>query len=212
MLTACLCGRCYGRFLHFGHNVAVRNHHGRCVRCCCTRVWEQYLTQLYLFRDFVVICWVLVACEGRGHWCVYHDPCPCGTHPSSMTDYCYKNSTKWPEEEQGVTQMLVLTSPRWTKVTLIGMTLTVLLVPASWLPLKAPSTMSLARGWTTSTAPSPSWCSSTSVWWMSSAMQDTSDRLEAAVSTLLPSITRHMSQLAEGLARKQLEADVHSRK
>ena len=44
------------------------------------------------------------------------------------------------------------------------------------------------------------------------AMQDTSDRLEAAVSTLLPSITRHMSQLAEGLARKQLEADVHSRK
>ena len=44
------------------------------------------------------------------------------------------------------------------------------------------------------------------------AMQDTSNRLEDAVSTLLPSITTHMSQLAEGLARKQLEIDVHRRK
>ena len=44
------------------------------------------------------------------------------------------------------------------------------------------------------------------------AMQDTCDRLEAAVSTLLPAITRHMSELAEGLAKKQLEVDVHHRK
>ena len=44
------------------------------------------------------------------------------------------------------------------------------------------------------------------------AMQDTSDRLEAAVTTLLPASTRHMSELAEGLAKKQLEVDVHRRK
>ena len=43
------------------------------------------------------------------------------------------------------------------------------------------------------------------------AMQATSDRLEAAISTLLPSITAHVSQLAEGLARRQLELEVHRR-
>ena len=44
------------------------------------------------------------------------------------------------------------------------------------------------------------------------AMQDTSDHLEAAVSTVLPAITRHMAELAEGLAKKPLEVDVHRRK
>ena len=44
------------------------------------------------------------------------------------------------------------------------------------------------------------------------SMQFTSDRLESAVTTLLPAITAHMSQLAEGLARRQLELKVHRRK
>ena len=44
------------------------------------------------------------------------------------------------------------------------------------------------------------------------SMQFTSDRLETVVTTLLPAITAHMSQLAEGLARRQLELEVHRRK
>ena len=44
------------------------------------------------------------------------------------------------------------------------------------------------------------------------SMQFTSDRLESAVTTLLPAITAHMSQLAEGLLRRQLELEVHRKK
>ena len=44
------------------------------------------------------------------------------------------------------------------------------------------------------------------------AMQATSDRLENAITTMLPAITAHMSHLAEALARRQLELEVHRRK
>ena len=43
------------------------------------------------------------------------------------------------------------------------------------------------------------------------SMQFTSDRLETAVTTLLPAMTAHMSQLAEGLSWRQLELEVHRR-
>ena len=44
------------------------------------------------------------------------------------------------------------------------------------------------------------------------SMQFTSDRLESAVTTLLPAITAQMSQLAEGLAHRQLELEFHRKK
>ena len=44
------------------------------------------------------------------------------------------------------------------------------------------------------------------------SMQATSDRLEDAITTMLPAITAHMSRLAEALARRQLELEVHRRK
>ena len=44
------------------------------------------------------------------------------------------------------------------------------------------------------------------------SMQFTSDRLESAVTTLLPAITAQMPQLAEGLARRQLEPEFHRKK
>ena len=44
------------------------------------------------------------------------------------------------------------------------------------------------------------------------SMQATSDRLEDAITTMLPAITAHMSHLAEALARRQLELEVHRRK
>ena len=44
------------------------------------------------------------------------------------------------------------------------------------------------------------------------SMQFTSDQLETAVTTLLPAMMAHMSQLAEGLSWRQLELEVHRRK
>ena len=44
------------------------------------------------------------------------------------------------------------------------------------------------------------------------SMQVTSDRLEDAITTMLPAITAHMSHLAEALARMKLELEVHRRK
>ena len=43
-------------------------------------------------------------------------------------------------------------------------------------------------------------------------MQTTSDRLEDAITTMLPAITAHMSHLAEALALGQLKLEVHRRK
>ena len=44
------------------------------------------------------------------------------------------------------------------------------------------------------------------------AMQATSNRLENVITTILPAITAHMSHLAEVLARRQLDLEVHRRK
>ena len=44
------------------------------------------------------------------------------------------------------------------------------------------------------------------------SMQATSDRLEDAITTMLPATTAHMSHLAEALARRQLELEIHRRK
>ena len=40
-------------------------------------------------------------------------------------------------------------------------------------------------------------------------MEATSDRLEDAITTMLPAITAHISHLTEALARRQLEMEVH---
>lgn len=44
------------------------------------------------------------------------------------------------------------------------------------------------------------------------AMQATSDRLEDAITNMLPALTAHVSHLTEALARRQLELEVHRRK